>query len=167
MVNDILLYDRSAIASGEWWRLISGHFIHLSTEHLLTNSVGFFLLVYLSLRYARGKEIAILFIMSTVLISISLYVFSPDVARYGGLSGILHAIIGWIGVRMIVAGEQGGGIFVLLLISFKLLYESFYGSLFQYETFSVIMEAHLYGFAWGVALSLLKSYHDKKSKENR
>lgn len=162
-MKELLLYDRALIVSGEWWRLISGHFIHLSTEHLLINSVGFFLLVYLSFRYANGKEIATWLIVSALLISISLYAFSPDVVEYGGLSGILHAMIGWIGVRMIAAGEKGGGIFLLSLMSFKLVYEIFYGSLFHYETFSVIIEAHQYGFGWGVALSLLKSYHDKKN----
>ena len=33
-------YNRDAIANGEYWRLITGHFIHLNNMHLLLNMLG-------------------------------------------------------------------------------------------------------------------------------
>ncbi|HEV7714381.1 MAG TPA: hypothetical protein VGO53_02230, partial [Steroidobacteraceae bacterium] len=30
-----LRYERMAIAAGEWWRLITAHFVHIDLEHTL------------------------------------------------------------------------------------------------------------------------------------
>src|SRR6185369_4054684 len=39
-----LRYDRMAIAAGEWWRLITAHFVHIDLEHTLLNVMGFVLM---------------------------------------------------------------------------------------------------------------------------
>ncbi|HET9447441.1 MAG TPA: rhomboid family intramembrane serine protease, partial [Steroidobacteraceae bacterium] len=36
----LLRYERLAVLHGEYWRLITGHFVHGSTQHLLLNAVG-------------------------------------------------------------------------------------------------------------------------------
>src|SRR5215475_12989230 len=35
-----LRYERAAVASGEWWRLITAHFVHIDLEHALLNIMG-------------------------------------------------------------------------------------------------------------------------------
>ena len=40
-------YDRAAISAGEFWRLLTGHFTHLSWQHLFYNFVGLSLITYL------------------------------------------------------------------------------------------------------------------------
>ena len=35
-----LSYDRGALADGEWWRLLTAHFVHLDAEHAFLNSLG-------------------------------------------------------------------------------------------------------------------------------
>ncbi len=35
-----LRYERVAIAAGEWWRLITAHFVHIDLEHTLLNIMG-------------------------------------------------------------------------------------------------------------------------------
>src|SRR5665213_359510 len=36
----LLRYDRSAIAAGGWWRLLTAHIVHLDLHHLLLNEFG-------------------------------------------------------------------------------------------------------------------------------
>lgn len=166
-MNDLLLYERSAINEGELWRLISAHFIHLSMEHLLINLIGFFILLFIARRYASWGEITALILITLPLISISLYAASPYVERYGGLSGLLYALVGWLGVTMLLNDKKSMGITLLIATGFKVAYEARYGSLTNYETFRVITDVHLYGYGWGVALGALKSYYDKKIMESR
>src|SRR5690349_19136890 len=37
-------YERTAVAAGQWWRLISCHVVHLDAMHALLNTVGLALL---------------------------------------------------------------------------------------------------------------------------
>ena len=36
----LLRYELSALADGEWWRLLSAHLVHLDLRHALLNVVG-------------------------------------------------------------------------------------------------------------------------------
>jgi hypothetical protein len=39
-VAAMLRYDRSGIAAGGWWRLLTAHIVHLDWHHLLLNELG-------------------------------------------------------------------------------------------------------------------------------
>ena len=43
-------FERSAIATGQWWRLLSAHFVHLDTEHAVLNGLGVVLMWALFVR---------------------------------------------------------------------------------------------------------------------
>src|SRR5262245_20822538 len=43
-VRQALSYDRAALADGQWWRVISGHFVHLDADHLFVNLMGLVLM---------------------------------------------------------------------------------------------------------------------------
>ena len=45
--RELLRYDRFAIASGELWRLVSGHFVHLAWSHFALNAAALILVSYL------------------------------------------------------------------------------------------------------------------------
>ena len=40
----LLSFDREAIAAGQWWRLLSAHFVHIDLEHAVLNSLGLVLM---------------------------------------------------------------------------------------------------------------------------
>ena len=42
--NQLLRYDRSAIAAGGWWRLLTAHIVHLDVHHLVLNELGIVLM---------------------------------------------------------------------------------------------------------------------------
>jgi len=43
-VTESLRYDRSAIAAGGWWRLLTAHIVHLDAHHLILNELGLVLM---------------------------------------------------------------------------------------------------------------------------
>src|ERR1700730_14155789 len=41
----LLRYDRAGLAAGQWWRLLTGHIVHLDLEHAGLNSLGLVLML--------------------------------------------------------------------------------------------------------------------------
>src|SRR2546429_8289576 len=46
-VRDALRFDRAAIRAGQWWRLLTDNFVHLSWWHLFLNELGVLVFVLL------------------------------------------------------------------------------------------------------------------------
>jgi rhomboid family GlyGly-CTERM serine protease len=91
-------YDRFAIASGQLWRLLTAHGVHLNAPHLLLNLVGLFLLAELlwdELPVLHGLG---LILVSSAGISALLWWLHPELTWYAGMSGILHAL--WAGCAL-------------------------------------------------------------------
>lgn len=86
-------YERPPIASGEWWRLLTGHFMHLNLHHALMNSAG---LVLLGLYFRRDFSLSgWLGLTATACLTISagLWWGEPGLMAYVGFSGVLHALL--------------------------------------------------------------------------
>lgn len=86
-------YERPPIVSGEWWRLLTGHFMHLNLHHALMNGAG---LVLLGLYFRRDFSLAGwlgLTAASCLTISAGLWWGEPDLMAYVGFSGVLHALL--------------------------------------------------------------------------
>jgi len=165
-VYEWLIYDRIAIENGEVWRLLSGHLVHLSLTHLFVNGVGLTLFLLISRRYSSWGAIMGVMGILGVTVSLSLYLGSPHVMQYGGFSGILYGLFGWLSLRMIQSQERGVGVMVLLLIGAKIAMEQQYGSLVHYESFTVITDAHLYGYGWGIILGIVELYYQNTPRVN-
>lgn len=86
----LLCFDRLAIARGEWWRLITGHLIHSSYDHLLWDVLAFFCVaVYIELKSLKLLWVALL----SGCVSVDALLLSPwsGLSFYCGLSGLLFA----------------------------------------------------------------------------
>jgi membrane associated rhomboid family serine protease len=55
-ISDLLIYNRSLITAGEYWRIISGHFFHSNTNHFLLNTAAVALLWALHGQYYSYKN---------------------------------------------------------------------------------------------------------------
>lgn len=101
-VAERLQFDRAAIAGGEWWRLVTSHFVHWSSEHLFWDLLAFAVLGWLCERdHTRAFLRCVAF--SAVLIPLVLALATPDMAAYRGLSGIDSALFALLAVRV---GQQ-------------------------------------------------------------
>jgi len=88
-----LRFDRMAVDGGQWWRLLTASWVHLSWQHALGNIAGVALFAYIagpSLNSGRGL---LLLCWCVAFVGCGLYLFAPDLYRYAGLSGALHGLL--------------------------------------------------------------------------
>lgn len=99
-----LVYDRLAIGEGELWRLLTGNLVHHSGAHLVCN-VAPFLIVGALLEIQRSRHFVALCLLAGALIGATLYAARPDLIVFGGLSGIVTALV----VYLCLNGLDKGG----------------------------------------------------------
>lgn len=89
-LQPFLIYDRDLIFAGEFWRMFTGHWVHLSTRHLILDVCS--LAILGSLLETRNQPAFRNFILiAPWLISVASLIFAPDMQRYYGLSALATA----------------------------------------------------------------------------
>ena len=90
--NTQLYFSADAIYRGEYWRLVSGHFMHADLQHLLWNCLGLAVLGTLIEYRSRNLLIATL---STGIVFVSALLLTPyaQLEYYCGLSGVLNTLL--------------------------------------------------------------------------
>ena len=157
--QEALQYQRDAIIAGEWWRLVSGHLVHLNLPHQLMNLLGLWLIW--GLFFTReGLRPLCLYLLPALLIgtSLCLLLFDPGLAWYRGLSGALHGLLALALLRQWRIQPVTGGL-LLTLFAAKIIWEQASGPLPGSEAWvagRVIVDAHLYGAICGGLIWLLE-----------
>ncbi len=82
-----LIYDRLAVAEGEWWRLLTGNLVHHSPSHFMSDVLAVFVAGSLIER-RRYPCFPVVCLLAAAAIGAALYVVVPDMGYYGGLSGV-------------------------------------------------------------------------------
>jgi rhomboid family GlyGly-CTERM serine protease len=156
-----LQYQRGAIATGEWWRLVTAHLVHLNARHLLLDGAG---LVLLWVLYARAlPAVAWLGVLAAAVLAIDagLWWLSPLVQWYVGLSGVLHgawaagAVGAWREDRGLAAASLG-------LLGLKLAAEQWQHGGVAGSGLPVVVDAHLYGAAGGLLAALASAWRARR-----
>ncbi|QHJ10667.1 hypothetical protein FX988_00887 [Paraglaciecola mesophila] len=154
-------FDREAIAQGQWWRLLTGNFLHTNLNHLLLNLAAVLLLWSLHGQYYRTGHYAMMLVILSLGVSFGLYVFEPTMQWYVGLSGILHGVFVWGAYQDIRHGLTSGWI-LMIGVWAKILNEQLSGpsvDIAQLIQASVAIDAHLFGAFCGLIIvicSLIK-----------
>lgn len=124
-----LAYDRSALVAGEGWRVLTGHLVHWSGEHLVWDVATF--LVLGSICELRGRRCFALCVATAALaISALLWWGLPGMERYGGLSGLDSALFALLGAGLLADEMRGASWSALALgaalagaFAFKITFE--------------------------------------------
>lgn len=93
-----LRYERAGLAAWQLWRVLTAHFVHLNTAHLLYNFLGLALIYELlwadlPVRHGIGLVLSAAFGISG-----ALWWLQPGIAWYAGSSGVLHGL--WSGCAL-------------------------------------------------------------------
>jgi rhomboid family GlyGly-CTERM serine protease len=154
-----LRYERSAVQAGQWWRLLSAHVVHLGWGHMLLNGAALAVASSLWGRLYRAGEWAVLAAVSALGVGVGLYLASPRIAWYVGLSGMTHGLVAAAGVALVAARRRSGWL-CLSLLAAKLAWEQLHGAVpgSTMLTGATVVDAHLdgavAGLFGGVALRL-------------
>ena len=159
VVRETLRYERDALESGEAWRLLTAHLVHLGWGHVAMNIAALGLIRLIVADTFTTVDWIAAAVLSAVGIDLGLYVLSPGVEWYVGLSGVLHGLIAAAALMLLRAQPMigallGGGVLL------KLLVEQTAGPLALSESAAggaVIAEAHVYGAAAGAVYGMLRS----------
>ena len=156
-----LRYERAAIAAGEFWRLLTGHLVHLGWRHLVLNLAGLLLVWLLVGSALHLRQWLAVVGVSIVLVSAAFWWLSPELDWYVGLSGLLHALL-VAGALTLVLQREGAAWYealaVLILIAIKLGWEQYAGPMPGSEVAAggnVVVDSHIYGAAAGLLAACL------------
>lgn len=154
-----LEYRRPLLLS-EPWRLLTGHFVHLSLLHAMLNGVALLLLGRLFADRLRASDLWAILIGAPVLISLVFWSAMPELGWYRGLSGALHALyfagcVVWVRTlrgraRWLPTAALVGGLL-------KVLLEQPWDASFPFHEWlgaAVVPQAHLIGAIIGTVAGL-------------
>ena len=156
-----LLYTRTALNDGQFWRIVSCHWVHLNTDHLLWSAMTFLVLGSLCEMMDRKKYLISIGV-SVVIIPIAVWFAMPSLNNYGGLSGLDCSLYALLGV-MFIKGEwrSRNWIWVIIytillgLLLGKIVYETATGlTIFVANTHTSMTPvplSHLVGGVIGIA----------------
>lgn len=139
------------------WRAVTGHLLHSNHWHLVMNLGALLLILMLHQLYYKLKTFVLLLVCGCFGVSVLLYLFSPDIEIYVGLSGWLHALI-TVGAVFDIKHKMQSGWLILLGVIAKVTYEQWQGpdaELAALINANVAIDAHLYGVICGLLLGLV------------
>ena len=149
----LLMWKRAAIADGQAWRWMTGHFVHLSARHCLSNLLGLCVICEYLWDELGLAEACLLSIGTAAGTSMLLWWFAPEIQWYAGLSGLLHGL--WAGCAMAWWSRTGDRVAgaALLLLAIKLAVPVVTAS-----AMPVVTVAHGFGALSGLAWAVLRAH---------
>ena len=164
---DGLQFTREGIGEGQWWRFITGNFVHLSWRHFAMNIIAFGAIYALYPNNLKANAWALVLMLCAFSVTIGIWFFSPDIYWYVGLSGALHGLLVTLIIIDYVDHKHRLNILLLLAIIAKLVWEGLMGPVPGSESTAdgpVVIQAHLYGFMGGLLVSVCMLIFNKKKK---
>jgi rhomboid family GlyGly-CTERM serine protease len=156
------IYDRGAVRQGEVWRLLTSHLVHFDPAHLWYNLAAFGVAGWL-VESQEGRGFRVLLGLMALGISGFLLAARPEMAWYGGLSGLACGCVAYLALTGAGEGQRWwwvrGVVFLLLVI--KLVYEAWSGgTVLIYPaplSFVPVWEAHVVGVMVALAAAITGS----------
>lgn len=159
--RDALCFDHARIADGQWWRLVTGSFVHLGWWHLFLNEVGLAVYVLLCPQPLAALVWLRRLLLLSLGMSLGLYFFDPRLRTYVGMSGVIHGLF-VLGLLPQVLKRDLIAFGCLAYLLGKLGWEFFAGTPVSDEEAlggHVVLASHLFGaisaLAYGVVFRTL------------
>lgn len=166
MASAPLEYRREAISAAQWWRVFTGHFVHLNMAHAAMNALGTLLVSLVFVREISRPQWWCLVLAAPLTISLGLWIKQPELQGYVGFSGVLHALL-YLGVVRLLATAPILAASILLLLVSRQIWEQTSGYNPDYLRGvihgRVMPDAHLFGGLTGMALGSFTLWRDYRA----
>ncbi len=169
-----LMFHPDAIRQGQWWRLLTHPFVHLTWYHLLLDGSAFFILYQSLLEASLFRRVA--YVVSAAAGSLLFCWLSPN-ATDGlcGLSGIAHGLMAVSALELVATASVNSptyrvGLLTFLFVVAKAAYEAFSGHMFfAFLNFGLLGHPVSVSHAGGVigALGMLLFIHTSARAKDR
>ena len=158
--QDTLVLHRSAVAAGEWWRVVTGHLVHCDWRHLAADVGAFAILCWIGLR--RPRTALTVVVLSAVAAGMAVCLWAAGITTYMGISGVNYALLAWLLLAQALE-ERGGRAAaygaVLVAICGKAVLEMVTGepvvNVCLPPSVQVVAVAHVAGIVVGVAAAIV------------
>ena len=153
-----LRYQYDWLANGEYWRLLSAHWVHVNWRHLMLNAAG--LLLCMSIASPRWliPHWVVYHLILALGISILFYLRNPQLEWYAGYSGVLFGLYLLAAIDL-YPHEKIIALLLAAAISIKVILEQTSDLKLDSSEFigsPVIIDAHLYGILLGLTIALVQ-----------
>jgi rhomboid family GlyGly-CTERM serine protease len=166
-----MVFLPQAVQSGEWWRLFSHPFVHVTWYHLLLDGAAFLALYHSLVETSVVRRLIYVFAAGAGSLLVS-WATAPGISAGGlcGLSGIAHGLMA-VSALELVAGQPPGssgrriGQFGFILVVGKAAGEALSGRMFfTFLHFGLMGDPVAVSHAGGIvgslfAMLLLKQWH--------
>lgn len=161
-----LSLKREMIISGEWWRILTSQFVHLSVNHTLLNATGYIILCFGFRKEVTAIEEMITLLIAAFGVGMGIYWFNPEIAWYVGLSGAIYGLL--VSNAMVGAKRTPYlSAFFLFFVVSKIVYEQFFaGPDRSTEALiggQVAIDSHLYGALTGILPGLFWLWYHRRT----
>ena len=153
--SDLVFY-RDKINAGQWWRVISGNFVHSNYPHLFMNLAGLWILGFLFIESLSLKNFFTSILLLSLSVGLGLYLFDHNLQKYYGFSGILYGLFLVGASTAILKKDYLTGVAVAIVIIAKIIWDLLYGgstSSAELIGIPVAVHAHLYGALGAIIIS--------------
>ncbi|MCC5879391.1 MAG: rhombosortase [Idiomarina sp.] len=152
-----LAFERPLIDAGQWWRLFTGQYLHLSLGHLLGNLGGLGIAWLLFADHWRGWRFAVVAAVCVLGSNLGMWLLHPYIEYYVGFSGALYGLIAFGALNDWLQGIRFGMAISIALV-LKVSYEYFIAPLPFWGSSAdslLAVEAHFFGALSGLLMVLL------------
>ncbi len=147
----------------EPWRLLTGHIVHASWQHLLVNLLNLILLRFVFKEWLSNKQFSFFIIFSALFISLGLWVIG-SLSSYIGFSGIFHGLLLYL---LLFYWQRSPWIFSIAIVCVlgKVIYEQLFGpspALEDFINIGVAIDSHALGVMSGLIFWLVEKVLSNK-----
>ena len=154
----LMEYTRAGVEAGQWWRLLTGNFVHFGWGHFAGDLAAFLALCLIA--RCRGRDVLLVVGACAVAVGTSVHLWAPHIHVFRGISGVYYGVMTFALIGMICRDRGRKGLLwaaILGALIFKTAYELATGTLLVQtclpEGIAVVGISHLAGMVMGATVA--------------